>query len=290
MKYLFLLLIPFFLLSCQREVDEQLPQQTQQELLREIIYFDTTRPVGLDTVDKTTLTYDAQNRLIEMNLSNPDYGHTEMINFRYQGASREAYLMVERYSLGERVEVDSTFLYYLNGVVKADSSISWDKNPPDLPTLTLKTRTARDYLVNGNQVKVSYRTLTYAYVPGNPTVENYEVEETLFTILQSTATVHEERCDVPAGTIEDYYKAVFTGARNPYKGLLPVYPVHLAAQSDGVLGKFEHYWSSEQFGSGPDPYIITYRSQNRPDGLPLYIWQEDNWSPTIFYKIAFIYR
>lgn len=289
MKYLSLLLISVLLLSCQREVDEQLPRETEQELLREIIYLDTTKPVGQDTADKASLTYDAQGRLIKVLMVEPLDDYTVLTEFFYQGNSKEAYLQVETSREDNDLEIDSTFYVYSNGIVNADSSIVWSKVPPGRPNLELRYRVANDYVVNGNKVKVSRRAYSYDWRSSAPL--NYEETDMSFTILQSSGTIHEERCDESGGIVfSDYYKAVFTGAKNPYKGLLPVYPVHLADDNDGVLGKFEHYWASEQFGSGPNPYIISYRSQNRPDGYPLYIWQEDNWTPTIAYKIVFVYR
>lgn len=197
MKYLFLLLIPVFLLSCQREVDEELPQQTQQELLREIIYLDTTRPVGLDTVDKTTLTYDAQNRLTQMLLLDPFDGFTVLTEFFYRGSSKEPYLQVETSREDDDLEIDSTFYTYSNNLVSADSSVLWSKVPPGRPNLELRYRVANDYVINGNKVNVSRRTYTYDW--GNSTPLDLEEIEMSFTVLQSSGMIHEERCDESGG-------------------------------------------------------------------------------------------
>ncbi|MBP7556269.1 MAG: hypothetical protein KA821_08400 [Chitinophagaceae bacterium] len=56
--------------------------------MREIIYLDTTYPVGLDTVDKTTLTYDDQNRLTKMLLLDPFDGFTVLTEFFYRAVRK----------------------------------------------------------------------------------------------------------------------------------------------------------------------------------------------------------
>lgn len=289
MKLLPFLLILIILFSCQREVDEQLPQETGQELLREMYYLDTTQPVGMDTLGKISLTYDQQRRLIVISQFDPFDGFTIATEFRYSGNSKEAYLSISTAREDDDVHIDSIFYFYSNGIVNADSLVAYSKVPPGRPDMELDKKEVNEYIINGNQVKVLRRTY---YHWGSSTPVDMVAADATFTILQSSATVHEEKCDDLNGVAyTNYYKAVFTGALNPLKGLLPAHPVETSSDDYfGISARFERLYTSEQDGTAPFMQTNTYRYQTRADGYPLYEWFERDGDFPEFRKTVYVYR
>ena len=128
-----LLPVVFILFSCQKEVENPEPgdQQTGETYIKQLVFLDTTRPSGQDTLVKRIFAYDASNRL----LSTETFGYSSPPNafgINLKSTSRQYYtgsnsfpdkITFEnlQFDIPGNNYFDTLYLFYQNGIVKKDS-------------------------------------------------------------------------------------------------------------------------------------------------------------------------
>lgn len=226
-----IILLFFFsalVISCQREVSEELPVNNIIEdslLLWKFIQIDTTKPTGSDTVARYVFTYDDQKRLkqslytaIYESVSGPRVA-TSNTDYYYAGADTLPFKTVEVLD-DINVYSDTTFLLYENGIVVYDSSIQYNitDGQPEQVSVILYTN-------SGNTTFV--KTKSAIYSPFTPVV----VEEHSGNVVKQLVAGNIVRQVDTTGssnkvTNSDIYENVYDNKINPFYIIEPLYPVY----------------------------------------------------------------
>jgi hypothetical protein len=294
MKYIYSLLLSAlvgcFVISCQREVEDDLPgpptgSANDSILLAKYVEIDTTSPPGSDTITKFLYTYDSRKRIIKYvdihyHFPGAFTGDTLYGEYYYHGTDTLPYKASYDINVASSFFTnDTTFYFYSNGIVSRDSSMSW-YHPPNISigyrnTVTTYTRSGNNTLVR-ERTHYSHAstgvddewtaTIFKTYNNGNITSqEDTSMLNTFFTGYKRTDVTYDNhpnpflKTDIPyaySGSIE------YTGFNNPLtvKDIL-----------------------------GADEENYTYSYQYRADGYPLIVRFVDLGDPTNNVKGFFIY-
>jgi|GEM_PF-2780166 len=265
MKYLSFLLIPLLLLSCQREVDEQLPEEDIiSTSLKEMVALDTTLPLGQDTMVKILFDHDQQSRIQTISVSNKITEVGELYEFRYHGNEEYPYLIISTLTDVTDIVMDSTFFTYENGVVKRDTAVSYEEVPVIQQDFRLQQRTMTTLIRTGNTVRVQKNRYDHA-----PTGEiTYTTSEEDYTILSEGPYFYEHVSN------DEYYRIKLSTILNPYKGI-PRYSVFQENWLLGNAGAYDYMPESMDMQGNFYRQRMSYTFQTKPDGYPAIMWEKD---------------
>jgi hypothetical protein len=116
-----------FISSCQKEISWETNGRLNSDstFLSKIIYLDTTRPAGQDTLTVILYEYDAQDRLLKITEFNNYNGviDTYYTYFRYAGNDT---LPVTMKNTGSSYDSSINYFRYSNGFVVYDSLVNYD--------------------------------------------------------------------------------------------------------------------------------------------------------------------
>jgi hypothetical protein len=123
----FLLVIGFS--SCQKEIDWGTSGQVTNDsiYISQFVDLDTSFTPGLDTMDKTIFSFDTQKRIKAINIAIYTPGSPGITDIAwderyYNGVDTLPYKIVCKFS--GQTEIDTTFIFYVNGRVVKDSTVS----------------------------------------------------------------------------------------------------------------------------------------------------------------------
>ncbi len=265
MKYLFLLLIPVFLLSCQREVDEQLPEEnTVSTSVKEILVIDTTQLPGADTIARITITHDQQARIEKVYVDELANQMSQSSEFRYRGNDKSPYLAISILTDVTDIIKDSTFFTYENGIVKKDTTVSYEKVPVIQQDFRLQMRIATTFTRTGNTVRVQ-RT-KYHHAPGGQMFD--ETTDDNFTILSEGPYFYNYT------TNNYHYNIKLSTVLDPFKGV-PRYPVFQQDWAFAILGAYDYLPESLDMQENLYGQHASFTFQTRPDGYPAIMWEKN---------------
>jgi hypothetical protein len=256
-----ILLIAVFFSSCQKEIDWKLTNKTQNDsiYLKQYIELDTTLPVGLDTSLKYIFTYDSQKRLKQWISIEYYFGYINTVESFYNGNDTLPYKIVSLLDAGLQKIRDTTFLFFVNGLVSYDSTIEYDITTSNQFMSTV----AVSYQQDGNNTFISCREFA---LPGAAPVISQWSGTVFKTYLNGNIATQDDTSNYHIGFTDRYHmEALYDNKINPFynlQGALPVLQKNYLQKNNAIemisknsLGVTEVH----------DFYGYTYRA----DGYPL---------------------
>lgn len=261
------LLLAIFLISCQKTVDETLPPEVINNengiYLNKLVVLDTTRPVGMDTVEKMFFQYDNSKRIKSIFSYWVGITDSSRHEYFYQGYDTLPFKIVdhsfEDHGAGFFHYVDTIYFNYADGVVSKDSILS--------ANLTIGGFVAnphvREFTISGNTVKRvsrSYDGFSGSYVLLESDTVNFDVTHSEGNLTTYTSS----------GLNNVFFQATYDTKLNPLAKVYPVkYPVidsylpmELFTQKNNPLQIQDQFSPSSPIENEQLTYI--YRSDNYP--------------------------
>ena len=288
MKVRFLVIfLPFVfaIVSCQREVDGTIDRTTNPVTndsiyLKQYVEKDITAAPGSDTIYKYDFYYDNAKRISGYLLTEYNYNplmksYTD-VKYYYNGNDTLPFKTTMHIQDAGLSYLDTTFYFYSNGKVAADSIIFYRENNHEL----LYTNST-NFTPSGVNVFVRIRRVNY--LPGTPIVS---VDSGLVNITTAGGNISTQTS--PIGLLfGGYSNFTYDNKVNPFYRIDTHYPVMGFSLFDVQKNNF----LSDKTGSDPSNlyYHFTITYTYRSDGYPVTLNKTDLLDPADTGKGFFYY-
>lgn len=278
--------ISFVIVSCQREVDDNIPDFNDGPRLVKYIEVDTVDAFNLpgDTSIVHLFSYDAQKRVSRhimkwYSLGFPDADQTTTDYF-YNGNDTLPFKSIAYYKNGPEDFIDTTFFFYANGLVVKDSVFETNISTGQFYGIDVD-----EYIQSGNTVSRVSR----SYFSRNTSAPD-QVNTDVISVVRVNGNITEyEDLSTSTGSSEQY-RFAYDNHVNPFFRVVLHYPVMFEEPfaKNNVTDWKE--WS-DPFASTPFHTAVTYTY--RADGLPQTAHiglvpnpgdDADGWRGTYFYE------
>ena len=217
------LFLAIFLISCQKGVDETVRpgiiNNADSIYLNKLVVLDTTRPVGMDTVEKMFFQYDNSKRIKSIFSYWVGIMDSSRHEFFYQGNDTLPFKIVdhsfEDHGAGFFHYVDTIYFNYADGVVRKDSVLAWNLTTGDI----VAGPEVREFTISGNTVKRISR--NYGVFSGNYVFVDSDTTNFDVTHSAGNLTAH-----TSSGSSDVFVQATYDTKPNPLANVYTVkYPV-----------------------------------------------------------------
>jgi len=267
------LFLAAFLISCQKEVNETLRPEiinnADSIYLNKLVVLDTTRPVGMDTVEKMFFQYDNSKRIKSIFSYFVGIMDSSKYEFFYQGNDtlpfKYVYHNIDDHGAGFFHYVDTVYFNYTDGIVTKDSVLQWNLTTGDYNGLE-----AGEFTISGSKVKRIRR--YYGLFSGNYVLVDSDTANFDVTHSAGNLTAH----TTPDRSEFVFVQATYDTKPNPLAKVFRVkYPV------------FDSYLTTDWFSQKNNPLQVQYRVDH---SLPIeneqltYIYRPDNYPLSATYS------
>lgn len=270
--------------SCQKEIDDSLPQRIQSDssYIDKAISLDTTLPAGSDTTEKMFFTYDNSKRVSRItdlygigfvDSSITDFLYSGNDSLPYKNIAREVYTGVWDYS-------DTAYYTYSGGFIIKDSTITHDNTNGVIGAIvrqysisgTSVSKGSRYYDFNGGTFVLqnsSNSTLTVVFTAGNLVLQTLLTGQNTFESVQAS---YDNKPNPISKAIKIKYPEADT----------PDWQSWLLQKNNPSQVQYK-----EMFGSlETETYVYTYRS----DGYPIRFIYATTPGNALSNKVLFFYK
>jgi len=225
----FLLAVLILFTACQRDTDQFVLSNTQ---IAKKIVLNPDQPGSSDTLTITEYRYDGQDRIVEIadSIRTPIANqNVQITRFYYHGSEEWPYerTVYSDSPDGTRYR-DTTFFWYENGVVNADSTINDIDYPPPYVYKSTHVVTAKTIVNSGNRTITNITHYDLSYAPYVTVCDSKMIADKLYlngNIISEDLAVTDN--GNPCGGSSPYTRnvqVIYDDKPSCFKGITPVYP------------------------------------------------------------------
>jgi hypothetical protein len=251
------------LVSCQREVDDTPtdPSSTDHPLLSKFVEVDTVFTTPTDTQYSIQFKYDAQKRVTESvtkSYFNYPLIDIETEKYFYNGTDTLPFKAIAYYTDAVNNYIDTVFLFYSNGLIRKDSTISTNTTTGTFFGIDVKEFTAA-----GNNTLLAKR----SYYTRNTSVPDDTYNTTYLKTYNNGNIAIQEDADQDAWSTQyGFYELTFDNHPNPFYRVKLPYPIIVDAlvQKNNLLSHKQ--WSySPPLDQDHHTYSYVYKANGYPE-------------------------